>query len=191
MRKQARVLGLVAAAAVLFAACSGTTATPAPASRPPPGQPAGVPAPVSRRQRGPGAARRRPPRRRASGSSSSGRRRPSSPATSRPRSRATTTPRTSTSTFVDGGPTVVPQQVGSAPDGPEFTISWVPKVLEARESGSDLVDIAQIFQRSGTLSVTWKDSGLDDPCKFAGKKVGVWDFGNEFEVTAGLLRTAA
>ena len=94
--------------------------------------------------------------------------------------------------FVDGGPTVVPQQVGSAPDGPEFTISWVPKVLEARESGSDLVDIAQIFQRSGTLSVTWKDSGLDDICKFAGKKVGVWDFGNEFEVTAGLApRTAA
>ena len=59
-------------------------------------------------------------------------------------------------------------------------------VLEARESGSDLVDIAQIFQRSGTLSVTWKDTGLDDPCKLAGKKVGVWDFGNEFEVTAGL-----
>ena len=36
--------------------------------------------------------------------------------------------------FLDGGPTIVPQQVGSAPDGPEFTISWVPKVLEARES---------------------------------------------------------
>jgi NitT/TauT family transport system substrate-binding protein len=82
---------------------------------------------------------------------------------------------------------VVPQQVGSAADGPEFTISWVPKVLEARESGSDLVDIAQIFQRSGTLSVTWKSDGIDDPCKLAGKKVGVWDFGNEYEVTAGLL----
>src|SRR3954467_11879115 len=89
--------------------------------------------------------------------------------------------------MVAGGPTIVPQQVGSAPDGPEFTIAWVPKVLEAREGGSDLVDIAQIFQRSGTLSVTWKDTALDDPCKLAGKKVGVWDFGNEFEVTAGLL----
>ncbi|MFL5771476.1 MAG: ABC transporter substrate-binding protein [Chloroflexota bacterium] len=89
--------------------------------------------------------------------------------------------------FVPGGPDVIPQAVGSQPDGPEFTISWVPKVLEAREGGSDLVDIAQIFQRSGTLSVSWKDSGIDDPCKFAGKKVGVWDFGNEFEVTAGAL----
>ncbi len=91
--------------------------------------------------------------------------------------------------IVPGGPDVVPQAEGSKPDGPEFTISWVPKVLEAREAAtpSDLVDIAQIFQRSGTLSVTWKDTGLDDPCKLAGKKVGTWGFGNEFEVTAGLL----
>ena len=88
-------------------------------------------------------------------------------------------------TILDGGPTVVPQQVGSAPDGPEFTISWVPKVLEAREAGSDLVDIAQIFQRSGTLSVSWKDSNITKPADFKGKKIGVWDFGNEFEVTAG------
>ncbi|HXG39320.1 MAG TPA: ABC transporter substrate-binding protein, partial [Candidatus Limnocylindrales bacterium] len=86
-----------------------------------------------------------------------------------------------------GGPDIVPQQVGSAPDGPEFTLSWVPKVLEAREQGSDLVNIAQVFQRSGTLSVAWKDSGIDDPCDVKGKRVGVWDFGNEFEVTAGLL----
>ena len=92
-----------------------------------------------------------------------------------------------TVTMVPGGPDVVPQVEGSKADGPEFTISWVPKVLEAREGGSDLVDIAQVFQRSGTLSVTWKDNNLDDPCKLAGKKVGVWDFGNEFEVTAGLL----
>ncbi|HEY7735828.1 MAG TPA: ABC transporter substrate-binding protein [Candidatus Limnocylindrales bacterium] len=89
--------------------------------------------------------------------------------------------------MVPGGPTVIPQQVGSTPDGPEFTISWVPKVLEARDSGgSDLVDIAQVFQRSGTLSVSWKDSGIDDVCKVEGKKVGTWGFGNEFEVTAGL-----
>jgi len=88
-------------------------------------------------------------------------------------------------TFLDGGPTVVPQQVGSAPDGPEFTISWVPKVLEAREAGSDLVNVAQIFQRSGTLSVSWKESNITKPADFAGKKVGVWDFGNEYEVTAG------
>jgi len=88
--------------------------------------------------------------------------------------------------IVPGGPDVIPQVAGSAPDGPEFTISWVPKVLEARVGTppSDLVNIAQVFQRSGTLSVSWKDSGITSPEQFAGKKVGVWDFGNEFEVTA-------
>ena len=86
--------------------------------------------------------------------------------------------------ILDGGPDVVPQQVGSAEDGPEFTISWVPKVLEARAAGSDLVNVAQIFQRSGTLSVAWADSGISSPADFADKRVGVWDFGNEFEVTA-------
>ena len=89
--------------------------------------------------------------------------------------------------IIPGGPDVIPQVAGSAPDGPEFTISWVPKVLEARTSGSDLVNIAQIFQRSGTLSVSWADSGITGPADFAGKKIGVWDFGNEFEVTAGAL----
>jgi NitT/TauT family transport system substrate-binding protein len=89
-------------------------------------------------------------------------------------------------TFVPGGPEVVPQVAGSATDGPEFTISWVPKVLEARlgTPPSDLVNIAQVFQRSGTLSVSWTDSNITGPADFAGKKVGVWDFGNEFEVTA-------
>jgi NitT/TauT family transport system substrate-binding protein len=86
--------------------------------------------------------------------------------------------------LVDGGPDVIPQQVGSAPDGPEFTISWVPKVLQAREAESDLVNIAQIFQRAGTLSVAWTDSGITEPADYAGKKVGVWDFGNELEVVA-------
>ena len=89
-------------------------------------------------------------------------------------------------TIVPGGPDVIPQQAGSAADGPEFTISWVPKVLEARigNPASDLVNIAQVFQRSGTLSVSWKDSNITSPAAFAGKKVGVWDFGNEFEVIA-------
>ena len=100
--------------------------------------------------------------------------------------------------FIPGGPNVVPQTVGSDPAGPEFTISWVPKVLEVRAKGqSDLVDIAQIFQRAGTRSVSWAASkgpaptgtdNITDPSMFAGKNIGVWDFGNEYEVTAGALK---
>jgi len=99
--------------------------------------------------------------------------------------------------LIDGGPDIAPQLVGSDANGPEFAISWVPRVLAVRDpSGelkSDLVNIAQVFQRSGTLSVSWapgagpdpvSDVTIDDPSDFAGRKVGVWDYGNEFEVTA-------
>ncbi len=90
-------------------------------------------------------------------------------------------------TMVPGGADVIPQAVGSTANGPEFTIAWQPKVLQARvgNPASDLVNIAQVFQRSGTLSVSWKDTNITKPEDFKGKKVGVWDFGNEFEVTAG------
>ena len=86
--------------------------------------------------------------------------------------------------FLPGGGDVVPQQVGSAPNGPEFTIAWVPKVLQAREAGSDLVQIAQMFQRAATLAVSWADSGIEAPEDWAGKRVGAWPGGNELEVIA-------
>jgi NitT/TauT family transport system substrate-binding protein len=86
--------------------------------------------------------------------------------------------------FLPGGGTIVPQQVGSAPDGPEFTIAWVPKVLEARQSGSDLVHLAQVFQRSATLSVAWADAGITEVSDWEGKRIGAWGFGNELEVLA-------
>jgi NitT/TauT family transport system substrate-binding protein len=86
--------------------------------------------------------------------------------------------------FLPGGGTVSPQEVGSQPDGPEFTLAWVPKVLQAREAGSDLVQIAQMFQKAPTLSVSWKNANITKPADFAGKKVGAWPFGNELEVVA-------
>ncbi len=92
--------------------------------------------------------------------------------------------------WLAGGGAIAPQAVGSTADGPEFTIAWQPKVLQAREAGSQLVNIAQVFQRSGTLSLSWKDSDITAPADFKGKKVGVWDLGNEFEVTAGVLVAA-
>ena len=89
-------------------------------------------------------------------------------------------------TLLEGGPNVSNITVGCAATGPEFTLGWVPKALVAVESGNcDLVSIAQIFQRSGTRSVSWKSSNINSVADFKGKKVGVWDFGNEYEVTAG------
>ena len=87
-------------------------------------------------------------------------------------------------TLLDGGPDIAPQQVVAADDGPEFGEGWVPKVLVANEEGADLVNIAQVFQRSGTVEVSWADSGITSPEDWAGKKVGAWGFGNELEVVA-------
>ena len=93
-------------------------------------------------------------------------------------------------TIVPGSADIAPQVEGSKPNGPEFTLSWVPKVLQARESeaGSDLVNIAQVFQRAGTLSVSWKSSNITSPADFKGKKVGAWGFGNELEVIASAIK---
>jgi len=88
-------------------------------------------------------------------------------------------------TILEGGVDIVPQTV-LAQGGADFAISWVPKALASREQGAGIVDVAQVFQKSGTLQVTWADSGIKTPADFKGKKVGNWGFGNEFEVFAAV-----
>lgn len=90
-------------------------------------------------------------------------------------------------TILEGAPDIVPQQV-CVNGGAEFCTAWVPKALESREAGADLVNIAQIYQRSGTLEVSFKDSGITSVADLAGRNVGVWDFGNEHEVFAALRK---
>jgi NitT/TauT family transport system substrate-binding protein len=88
-------------------------------------------------------------------------------------------------TILEGAVEIVPQQV-VASGGAEFGIAWVPKVLESREAGADLVNIAQIFQRSGTLEVSFVEAGIESVEDLAGKRVGTWGFGNEHELFAAL-----
>ena len=82
-------------------------------------------------------------------------------------------------------PSIVPQQ--KLADGEvDFSIAWVPKALQTREAGADIVNIAQVFQRSGTLQVSFADAGITSPADFAGATIGTWGFGNEYEVYAAL-----
>ena len=87
-------------------------------------------------------------------------------------------------TILEGGVDIVPQQQ-LASGAADFAISWVPKALVSREEGLDIVNVGQIFQRSGTLQVSFAGSGISGPADFAGRKVGSWGFGNEFELLAG------
>jgi len=87
--------------------------------------------------------------------------------------------------ILEGGVDIVPQQ--QLADGAvDFALAWVPKALASREAGANIVDIAQVFQRSGTLQVSFKDAGITSAADFAGKTIGNWGFGNEYEIFAAL-----
>jgi NitT/TauT family transport system substrate-binding protein len=87
--------------------------------------------------------------------------------------------------ILEGG-SDIPPHVQLANGDSDFAISWVSKALAGREAGADITNIAQIFQRSGTLQVSFADSGITEPADFEGKKIGNWGFGNEYEVFAAL-----
>ena len=89
--------------------------------------------------------------------------------------------------ILEGGVDIVPQTQLANGDV-DFAISWVSKALASREAGANIVNIAQIFQRSGTLQVSFKDAGITSVADFAGKKIGNWGFGNEFEIFAALTK---
>ena len=90
-------------------------------------------------------------------------------------------------TIVEGGPDIVPQDVLSAGDV-DFAISWVPKVLGSIEKGAKITDVAQIFERSGTTQISFKDKNITSPADFKGKNIGSWGYGNEWELFAGMQK---
>lgn len=88
-------------------------------------------------------------------------------------------------TIAEGGADIVPQ-TAVASGSADYAIAWVPKALASREQGAMITDVAQIFQRSGTLQVSFADAGIDSVADLEGKNVGSWGFGNEFELFAAL-----
>jgi NitT/TauT family transport system substrate-binding protein len=79
-----------------------------------------------------------------------------------------------------GGPDIAPPQI-IAGGGADVIIEWMPAALASREKGVPLVNIAQIFKRSGMMLTCRKDTGIQDPkTDFKGRTLGVWFFGNEY-----------
>lgn len=90
-------------------------------------------------------------------------------------------------TIAEGGGDIVPQDVLASGDA-DYAISWVPKVLGSIEQGAEITDVAQIFERSATTQISFKDKNITTPADLAGKKVGSWGYGNEWELFAGMQK---
>jgi NitT/TauT family transport system substrate-binding protein len=89
--------------------------------------------------------------------------------------------------ILEGGTDIVPQ-TQLAQGRADYAIAWVPKALQSREQGALITDVGQVFQRSGTLQVSFADKNITTAEDLDGKKVGNWGFGNEFELFAGMTR---
>ncbi|QHC68524.1 ABC transporter substrate-binding protein [Rathayibacter sp. VKM Ac-2759] len=90
-------------------------------------------------------------------------------------------------TIAEGGGDIVPQDVLASGDA-DYAISWVPKVLGSIEQGANITDVAQIFERSATTQISFKDKGITSPADLSGKTVGSWGYGNEWELFAGMQK---
>jgi NitT/TauT family transport system substrate-binding protein len=89
--------------------------------------------------------------------------------------------------ILEGGTDIVPQ-TQLAQGQADYAIAWVPKALQSREQGAGITDVGQVFQRSGTLQVSFKDKNITTAANLKAKKVGNWGFGNEFELFAGMTK---
>jgi NitT/TauT family transport system substrate-binding protein len=85
-------------------------------------------------------------------------------------------------TVLDGGNVNPTVQVASG--NADFGTDWIANMLVQREQGLDVVQIAQVFQDSGYRLVALRDSGIESIADLAGRRVGVWGFGNEFVTQA-------
>ena len=90
-------------------------------------------------------------------------------------------------TFKVGGPSITPEQVVASGQA-QIGVDWLPSLLAFRDQGTPLVNIAQMFARSGMTELTWKSSGITSIKQMSGKTVGVWCCGNQFELFAALTK---
>jgi len=90
-------------------------------------------------------------------------------------------------TLKNGGPDIIPEQVVASGQA-QFGVDWLPSLLAARDKGTQLVNVAQVFARSGMTQLTWKSSGIDTIAKMRGKKVANWLGGNQYELFAALTK---
>jgi NitT/TauT family transport system substrate-binding protein len=98
-------------------------------------------------------------------------------------------------TIVPAASDTVPQLTVADGGKADFAVAWVPKALQSRQQGADIEEVAQVFQRSGTLQISFKKNpktgaaqNLTTPASLKGTTVGDWGYGDEYELFAGLTK---
>jgi len=85
--------------------------------------------------------------------------------------------------ILPGGSDIIPEQQvynGVADIG----VTWVSSLLKYEEKGWGFLEVAQVFQKSAMLLVSKSSTGIKTSKDLAGKKVGSWFGGNEYELYA-------
>lgn len=85
-------------------------------------------------------------------------------------------------TIMDGGSVNPTVQVASG--NCDFGTDWIANMLVQRDQGLEVTQIAQIYQVAGYRLVALADSGIESFADLAGRRAGVWAFGNEFAAAA-------
>lgn len=64
----------------------------------------------------------------------------------------------------------------------DVAVAWSSDALDVRRHGGDVVNIAQLLQRPGTMLVCNAASGVAQAADLPGKRVGSWKIGDQFNV---------
>jgi NitT/TauT family transport system substrate-binding protein len=98
-------------------------------------------------------------------------------------------------TIVPAAADTVPQLTVADGGKADFAVAWVPKALQSRQQGADIQDVGQVFQRSGTLQISFKKNPktgkpqhITSVADLKGQTVGDWGYGDEYELYAGLTK---
>jgi len=90
-------------------------------------------------------------------------------------------------TIKPGGPEINPATV-LAEGGADVAVDWMAAALAARDRGAPLVNIAQVFQRSGMMLTCRRNSRVRRAADLRGKTVGVWFAGNQYPFLAWMAK---
>ncbi len=82
-------------------------------------------------------------------------------------------------TIRPGGPDTGPVKALAGGEA-DIAVEWLASALAARERGTQVVNVAQVFNRSGLMLTCKQSRGISHPSDLRGKRVGVWFGGLEY-----------